>query len=57
MKRYITIPKAAKILEISRANAYALADNGELPTVQVGKQRRVPTDEFCKKFKVKEDDL
>ncbi|KXO88783.1 hypothetical protein AXK56_10525 [Tsukamurella pulmonis] len=39
----ISIPRAGEILGISRANAYSLADRGELPSIALGGRRLVPT--------------
>lgn len=39
----ISIPRAGQILGISRANAYSLADRGELPSIALGGRRLVPT--------------
>ena len=39
----LSIPEAGRrYFGISRATAYAAADRGEIPTIRIGKLRRVP---------------
>jgi len=38
----------AEILQISRAMAYALMQRGEIPTVRIGKSRRVRPEDLIK---------
>jgi excisionase family DNA binding protein len=42
----ITIPEAAIVLGVSRNSAYQAARCGELPTIQVGRRKLVPTDKL-----------
>lgn len=42
----LTIPEAAAALGISRAKAYSLARDGQLPTVHFGRAVRVPVAEL-----------
>jgi excisionase family DNA binding protein len=37
----LTIPDAARCLAISRAYAYRLVQRGQLPTIRLGRSRRV----------------
>jgi excisionase family DNA binding protein len=39
----VTIAQAGAFLSLSQATAYRAAADGGLPTIQVGKHRRVPT--------------
>jgi excisionase family DNA binding protein len=39
--RLLKIPEAAEILGVTTARAYALARNGTLPTIALGRQLRV----------------
>lgn len=38
----LRVDEVAQMLGISRARAYAMAANGELPSVRIGRSRRVP---------------
>lgn len=40
--------EVAKILKISRAMAYTLMQRGEIPTVRIGKARRVRPEDLIK---------
>jgi excisionase family DNA binding protein len=40
--RFLTIAETAELLRISLRTAYSLADRGEIPSVRVGGQYRVP---------------
>jgi len=40
--------EVAEILQISRAMAYTLMQRGEIPTVRIGKARRVRPEDFIK---------
>lgn len=42
----LTCPQVAKILKISKAKAYRMAKNGELPAKKFGKVVRVPREAF-----------
>lgn len=44
----ISLRNVSEILEISLPTAYAAAKRGEIPTVQVGRLKRVPTALFKK---------
>lgn len=39
----VTVEQAAKLLGLSRGSAYALARNGGLPTIRLGRRLLVPT--------------
>jgi len=39
----IPIPRAGKILKISRSSAYEAASRGEIPTIRLGRRLVVPT--------------
>ncbi len=41
-KATVTVEEAARILGLGRASAYTAANNGELPTVQIGRRLLVP---------------
>ncbi|WP_142111072.1 helix-turn-helix domain-containing protein [Rarobacter incanus] len=38
----ISIEEAGRMLGVSRPTAYVCADKGEIPTIRLGRQRRVP---------------
>jgi len=38
----ISVPEAAKLLGISRNNAYELVKRGELPSIRLGKRKLIP---------------
>lgn len=38
----LNVPEAGRLLGISRATAYALANSGRLPTIRLGKRILVP---------------
>ena len=38
----LTVEQAGKLLKISRGLAYAMAKNGQLPTIRCGRVLRVP---------------
>ena len=40
-KRTYTIPEAAQIIGVSRSLAYQMAAEGKLPTILVGKEKKV----------------
>jgi excisionase family DNA binding protein len=44
----ISVEEAARALSISRAHAFRMAANGELPTVRLGKRLLVPIDALNK---------
>jgi excisionase family DNA binding protein len=48
--RFLTIREAAALLRVSTTTAYRLARTGELPTVPVGGQFRIPADELFAKL-------
>jgi excisionase family DNA binding protein len=37
----VTLPGAARLLEVSRSKLYELVAAGELPTVRIGRSRRI----------------
>ena len=39
----LTVPEAAKVLDISRGSAYAAVDAGEIPSIRLGRRIVVPT--------------
>ena len=39
--RLVTIPAAAKLLGVSRSKLYELLGEGALPTVRIGRSRRI----------------
>ena len=39
----LTVEEAAQILGIGRANAYAAAAHGDLPSIRIGRRVLVPT--------------
>ena len=39
--RLVTIPAAATLLGVSRSKLYELLGEGELPTVRIGRSRRI----------------
>ena len=39
--RLVTIPVAAQLLGVSRSKLYELLAQGELPTVRIGRSRRI----------------
>jgi excisionase family DNA binding protein len=39
---FLRVVEAAKLLNISRAKAYALAASGDLPSVRIGTSVRIP---------------
>ena len=38
----MSVPEAAKLLGISRNNAYELVKRGELPSIRLGKRKLIP---------------
>lgn len=42
----VTVNEAAKMLGLSRAKIYPLISNGEIPSLKIGKCRRVPVREL-----------
>ena len=42
----VTVPEAARMLGISRAKLYPLISRGEIPSLKIGKCRRVPVREI-----------
>jgi excisionase family DNA binding protein len=38
----MSVPEAAKLLGISRNNAYELVKRGELPSIKLGKRKLIP---------------
>lgn len=41
-QKTISIPEAGRWLGVSRNTAYAAAKHGQIPTIRVGRQYRVP---------------
>lgn len=42
----LTIPQIAKALQISRGTAYNLVSTGQLPSIRIGRAKRVPRQEL-----------
>jgi hypothetical protein len=42
-KATVSVPSAGKILGIGRSGSYEAARKGEIPTIQIGKRKLVPT--------------
>lgn len=42
----VTVNEAAKMLSLSRAKLYPLISRGEIPSLKIGKCRRVPVREI-----------
>ena len=55
MPQYLTAKFIQNYLSISKSTVYRMFDNGELPTVNIGRNRRVKRDEFIKWLNEKED--
>lgn len=45
--KLLTIPEVAEILSVSEARAYALAREGLMPVVRLGRQVRVDTEKLA----------
>ncbi len=43
-KRLLRVKTAAEVLDVSRAYAYRLVQEGHIPSVRIGKSLRVPID-------------
>ena len=44
--RLVTLPEAARFLSVSRGSLYDLLSSGQLPSVHIGRARRVPMGEL-----------
>ena len=55
MPQYLTAKFIQNYLSISKSTVYRMFDTGELPTVNIGRNRRVKRDEFIKWLNEKED--
>ena len=44
--RLVTLPEAARFLCVSRGTLYDLLSSGQLPSVHIGRARRVPMGEL-----------
>ena len=44
--RLVTLPDAARFLSVSRGSLYDLLSSGQLPSVHIGRARRVPMGEL-----------
>ena len=58
-KLLLTIDEAAQRLGIGRSHAYIYVMKGEIPSVKLGRSRRVPAaalDEFVERLRVEQDD-
>lgn len=45
---FFTVEDIQKILKIGKNQAYDLCKRGDFPSIKVGKQHRIPKDEFMK---------
>lgn len=52
----ITAPEVARILRISRSNAYALLHSKEIETIRIGKRMLVAKDELIRYIEEKSKD-
>ena len=43
-----TIDDLTKILKLSRSHIYNLLDNGDLPSIKIGKSRRISDDDLAR---------
>lgn len=41
-----TVPQVCRILQMSRSKVYEMLASGEVPSVLIGRSRRVPYDRF-----------
>lgn len=41
-----TVPQVCRIMQMSRSKVYELVASGEIPSVRIGRSRRVPSDRF-----------
>ncbi len=41
-----TVPQVCRMLQISRSKAYELVSTGEIPSIQIGRSRRIPAAQF-----------
>lgn len=55
MPQYLTAKFIHDYLSVSKTTVYRMFDKGELPTVKIGRNRRVERDAFIKWLKEKED--
>ncbi len=46
-KLLLTVSEAADQVGLSRSKLYALVLRGEVPSVQIGRARRIPVDALC----------
>ena len=54
MPQYLTAKFIHEYLNVSKATVYRMFDNGELPTVNIGRNRRVNREDFIKWLNEKE---
>lgn len=50
MEPTIDVVRAGRCIGAGRTRAYELAANGTIPTIRVGRSRRVPTARFLRAF-------
>lgn len=43
-----TVPQVCRMLQMSRSKVYELVTSGEIPSVQIGRSCRVPSDQLEK---------
>ena len=55
MPQFLTAKFIQNYLSISKSTVYRMFDNGELPTVNIGRNRRVKRDEFVRWLNEKEE--
>lgn len=48
--RFLTPLEASRLLRISLNTVYELIGSGEIPTIRVGRQHRIPASEFAARF-------
>jgi excisionase family DNA binding protein len=49
-RRFLTVLELAQYLRVSRSKAYQLVWNGEVPSVRVGGQLRIPREELDRRL-------
>ena len=55
MPQFLTAKFIQNYLSISKSTVYRMFDNGELPTVNIGRNKRVKRDEFVRWLNEKEE--
>jgi excisionase family DNA binding protein len=52
---FLTVAETAEILRVSLRTAYALAERGDIPSVRVGGQWRIPRVELQQRLSITQD--